>query len=396
MRSVLGALTVEALAAPAVRRRGVRRRARRAGLALATTLVLTGCSSTGGDAGARTSGSPTTPGPSTTDDSPRPHAVTIGALARRAREQVDAYRSAAPGVIVLVREGGSSRVVTAGVTDTRSDRRLSRSSTFPVESITKSMVATAVMQDVAAGRLGLSDTVEHWLPGLVRGGDRMTVRQLLSHRSGIHELTPRELPPLRTLDDSKILRIAGAHRPDFPPGTDGAYSNVGYTVLGMILQKVSGHPLADVLSTQVFRPSGMTHTSLAPAHWDVHGYFHDRDATDQEFLNIVQAAGGVVSTVDDVDAFYRHLWAGDLLPLSYVRLMRRPTGTVPFANGGYGLGIWIQDNLSCGTAYGHSGLSAGFVTAAWTVPRTDRTVVVMVSSGDDVDVAWHIAAPLLC
>ena len=298
--------------------------------------------------------------------------------------------------MILVRVGNQLRVVTSGVADRRTKQPLSRNDTFPVESITKSMVATAVMQQVAAGRLGLDDTVDHWLPGLVRQGQLMTVRELLSHRSGIHEAGAKELPPLRTLTDPRIVRIAGAHRPDFEPGSTGAYSNTGYVVLGMILEKVTGAPLRDLLATQVFGPAGMSHTTLAPARWDVHGYHNGRDVTSGQWLNLVQAAGGVVSTVADVDRFYHHLWSGELVPLRMVHQMTQPSGTIPPDGAGeYGLGIWIKQ-LSCGEVWGHEGLSSGYVTAAWTMPRRNRSVVVILNSGDAVDNLDGIVEGILC
>jgi D-alanyl-D-alanine carboxypeptidase len=373
------------------REAGVVARLMAAGAAL---LLVASCSSNEGSTDAptptTTAATSTVPG-ETTPDVP----ATIGGFARIAQRWVDQSRAPAPGAIVLVRVGNQVRVVTSGVADRRTKQPLGPNDTFPIESITKSMVATAVMEQVAAGRLGLDDTIDQWLPGLVQQGQLMTVRQLLSHRSGIHEAGAKELPPLRTLTDPLIVRIAGAHRPDFKPGSRGAYSNTGYVVLGMILAKVTGTPLRSLLTTQVFRPSGMSHTTLAPAGWDVHGYSNGRDVTSEQWLNLVQAAGGIVSTVAEIDRFYQHLWAGDLLPLGMVRQMTQPTGTVPFDSGAYGLGIWIKQ-LSCGKVWGHQGLSSGYVTAAWTLPRLNRTMVVMLNSGDALDSLNGIVEGILC
>jgi D-alanyl-D-alanine carboxypeptidase len=321
--------------------------------------------------------------------------ATAGGFGRIAQQLDDFKRGVSPGAILLVRVGSRVRVVTSGVADVKTKQPVVRENTFPVESITKSMVAAAVMRQVASGRLGLEDTVDHWLPGLVAQGEHMTVRQLLSHRSGIHEAGGDELPPLRTLTDRTILRLAGAHRPDFGPGSAGSYSNTGYVVLGRILEKVTGAPLREVLTRQVFRRARMSNSDLAPPHWDVHGYDNGRDVTADQWLNLVQAAGSVVSTVDDVDSFYQHLWAGDLVPMRLVHLMTKPSGTVPFGDGGYGLGIWLKQ-LSCGQAWGHKGLSSGYVTAAWTLPRLHRSTVVMFNSGAAEGSLNGIVERILC
>jgi D-alanyl-D-alanine carboxypeptidase len=360
----------------------------------ATLLLVASCSSDAGSTDRPTTAA--TASPSLVPGETTPSVpTTIGGFERIAQRWVDQASEPAPGAMVLVRVGNQVRVVTSGLADRRTKRPLAPNETFPIESITKSMVAAAVMQQVAAGRLGLDDTVDQWLPGLVVQGQQMTIRQLLSHRSGIHEPGARELPPFRTLTDRMIVRIAGAHRPDFKPGSQGAYSNTGYVVLGMILEKVTDAPLRKLLATQVFEPAEMSHTALAPTRWDVHGYHNGRDVTAVQWLNLVQAAGGIVSTVGDVDSFYQQLWAGDLVPLRLVRQMTQPSGTIPFDAGDYGLGIWIKQ-LSCGTAWGHQGLSSGYVTAAWTLPRLDRSVVVMLNRGDALDSLDGIVEGVLC
>jgi D-alanyl-D-alanine carboxypeptidase len=139
----------------------------------------------------------------------------------------------------------------------------------------------------------------------------------------------------------------------------------------------------------------MSHSDLAPARWQVRGYEDGRDVSAEQWLNLVQAAGSVVSTVDDVDAFYQHLWAGDLVPMRLVHQMTKPSGTVPFGEGGYGLGIWLKQ-LSCGQAWGHQGLSSGYVTAAWTLPRRHRSVVAMFNSGNAQSSLNGIVERVLC
>jgi len=103
---------------------------------------------------------------------------------------------------------------------------------------------------------------------------------------------------------------------------------------------------------------------------------------------------GVVSTVRDVDRFYRALWGGKLLDAEHVRMMSTSLGVVSPWGMDYGLGVWF-DAESCGTALGHSGAAPGFSTKAWTLEGARRSVVVMVNDGDRESIAEYLATAAL-
>ena len=234
------------------------------------------------------------------EQAPNPSAASssmsrIGAVERGLRERVDLLsRGTVTGVIALVRVGDETRIVTVGLANAAAQAPMRSGDTFPITSVTKPMVATAILQQVESGRLILDDTVEKWLPDTVVEGDRMTIRQLLSHRSGVHEpQSVDELPPPDRLTDRKIVKIMGAKPPDFEPGTSAGYSNFGYILLGMILEKATGRSLGQVLESRIFSPAGMAHSALAPQQWDVHGYADGKDVTADTGLNLAQAAGSI-------------------------------------------------------------------------------------------------------
>jgi D-alanyl-D-alanine carboxypeptidase len=295
------------------------------------------------------------------------------------------------GVQAVVRVGNETRSVVHGMADVAAKRAVTSDDRFPIASITKSMVATAVLQYVAKGRIRLADPVDKWLPGLLPS-KRITIRQLLSHRSGLHEPAERELTNRFT--DSDFIKASTRHPLDFPPGTDGAYSNVGYTVLGLLVERLSRRPLGSALKKAVFSPAGMTSTTMG-GRATVLGYDRGRVAGDGP-LSYARGAGAVVSTAEDVDRFYSHLLAGDLLPSHLVHDMARPTGTVPLGVGAYGLGLWIWP-VRCGDGIGHSGALDGYSAKAWTILDKDRSVVVLVNETDDDDhVSAAIADEALC
>jgi D-alanyl-D-alanine carboxypeptidase len=204
-------------------------------------------------------------------------------------------------------------------------------------------------------------------------------------------------PGLDTLTDRDIVKMFATKPLDFEPGTSAGYSNMGYVVLGLILEKVTGASIGEVLAASIFDRADMEDSELAPQQWDVRGYAGGKDVTGDTGLEVFQAAGSVVSTVKDVDTFYQHLWAGDLLPAELVEEMSRPVGDIPPYGGEYGLGIWSRP-VSCGTALGHPGNAPGYSVQAWTLRGSQRSVVLLVNEGAPVgfSIAEAITETALC
>jgi len=293
----------------------------------------------------------------------------------------------APGAVVLVRRGAHTRRVARGYADRATRRPMRAGDRFRIGSLTKTFTATVVLQLAGEGRLSLDDTVERWLPGLVPGGERITVRQLLNHTSGLFNYTDDEQVLEGMLSDRRrawspreLVAIGTAHPPTFAPGTRWAYSNTGYIVLGLIAEAVDGRPLATQLETRIFTPLKLRHTSFDSepqiAGRYAHGYFVGRDVS---VLNPTGAwaAGAMVSTAADVGRFYRALLRGRLLRPEEMRAM---TTTVPIVPGArFGLGI-ARTRTACGTTWMHGGDIPGYLTSAQTSADGRRQAVVMVNT----------------
>ena len=320
-------------------------------------------------------------------------ALTLDQVAQRVEENLHAFDGVATGAIVLVRIGDQTRTFASGTADVKHRRRMQPDDRFPIMSITKTMVATTVLQLVADEKLKLNDTVEDIVPGLLPQGNRITIRDLLSHRSGLYDLSRDHLPPPRRMTDDSLIDAAAAHPLEFPPGTSGIYSNAGYEVLARVVERITGKSLAEAMAINVFGPAGMSDTKLLGPP-TVLGY-NDSKVIADPYLRFISAAGGVVSTVADIDRFYTALWRGDLLDKQLVATMTEPLGVVAPMQVEYGLGVWF-DPADCGTALGHSGAGPGFATKAWTLPDADRSVVVMVNDGDGDFIADTLAASALC
>lgn len=280
-----------------------------------------------------------------------------------------------PAVVVLARRGDETARVAEGHFSRSSLEPVLATDRFRLGSLTKTYVATVVLQLVAEHRLGLHDTVEDWLPGLVPNGAEITVEELLRHRSGLYDYWGyrRLFAPYRAGNFAyrwtprELVVLATSHPPRFAPGARLAYTTTGYIVLGLIVEAVTGRPLGVELRDRIFRPLHLTGTTFGPggptAGRAAHGYMRIagrlRDVTALN-LSYDWAAGAVVSTADDVAQFYRALLTGRLLPPAYLRLMT--TATVR-DDAGYGFGI-MKRHLACGASWGHAGDTPGFVADA--------------------------------
>ncbi|MDN3294744.1 serine hydrolase domain-containing protein [Streptomyces ficellus] len=289
-----------------------------------------------------------------------------------------------PGVLAQAQDRHGTWNGTAGVADRETGRERLPRDRYRVGSITKTFVATVVLQLEAEGRLDLDDTVDRWLPGVVRGnghdGREITVRQLLNHTSGIYNVTSdpgfqaKVFGPgflqhrYDTWTPGQLVDLAMKHRPDFAPGTDWRYSNTNYVLAGMVIEKVTGRPYGKEVERRVLKPLGLRATSvpgtdprmpkpsgraystlMAGPHAPVH------DVTELN-PSLAWAAGEMVSDSADLQRFVRALLKGKLLP---PRQMKELTTTVPVGedmpSGRYGLGVSVQ-KLSCGTeVWGHNG-----------------------------------------
>ena len=148
-----------------------------------------------------------------------------------------------PGAIGYERHGSQVTVTTSGLADLATQTPMAAGDRVRIGSVTKTFVATVVLQLVAEHRLALGDTIARWLPGLVPGGGGITVQELLQHTSGIYSYTSDpgfqqalQAHPTRVWQPAELVHIAVAHPPLFSPGTAFAYSNTDYILLGLIIQ----------------------------------------------------------------------------------------------------------------------------------------------------------------
>src|SRR6266567_2682842 len=267
-----------------------------------------------------------------------------------------------PGAMVLLRIPQGEFTVTYGTTLLGATTPPRADTHFRIASNTKTMTDAVIMQLAQESKLSLEDPVSKYVPG-VPNGDNITVAELLEMRSGLYNYTKApEFSASLDSDHTKVwspaelLAIAFAHPPNFPPGTAYEYNNTNYALLGLIIEKVDGKPLAQAMQDRLFGPLNMQHTELPASTVNTipepysHGYLYGSSSvrsssvalvgtppyspevqaaaragtllpTDYTDLNhsCAAAAGGVVSTANDLATWIQALVTGRVLNAAYQR-----------------------------------------------------------------------------
>ncbi|MGW6454652.1 serine hydrolase domain-containing protein [Streptomyces sp. NPDC055078] len=337
--------------------------------------------------------------------------------AQRAMDTV--VRAGIPGVTGQTRDGDRVWKGTSGVGDRGTGVPRGKNDRFRIASITKTFVATALLQLEAEGRLDLDDTVDRWLPGLVRGngndGRRMTVRQLLNHTSGVPDYLDDAgyqkkyvFAPgfLRHRYDTRTPQAAVAvalrHKPAFEPGAKHSYSNTGYVLAALIIEKASGNSYEHEIRERIIKPLGLRATTLPgnsslmprPSSRAYSKLSHDQTATriyDVTLQNASQswADGDMISSAGDLNRFFSALMRGKLLSKKQLAAMKTtvPDPSAPVPGAGYGLGIATY-KTACGTkVWGHTGGWLGTLSEAVVTEDGRRSVAVNLNG----DWAWPVS-----
>ncbi|WP_328332962.1 beta-lactamase family protein [Kribbella sp. NBC_00382] len=302
------------------------------------------------------------------------------------RELDSVAGATAVGALAEVRDGKGVWRGTSGVAVRGTSRPVPVDGLFRVGSITKTFVATVVLQLVAEGRVRLEDSVERWLPGVVPNGRNITLRQLLNHTSGLYDYVkavPKPPSPeffadrWRTRTASEQIQQALAHPPTSQhPGKEYAYSNTGYLLLGEVIQKVTGRTYGQEIERRVIRPLRLRGTVMpGTSPWIPGPHPHGYVPTDLNLTGYVDytelnptlfgAGGDMISTTHDLNRFFGALLGGRLLPKYLLKQME--TAGTPTHD--YGLGLSWKDT-TCGIrVYGNDGDALAY--NAWSFSSAD-------------------------
>ncbi len=291
----------------------------------------------------------------------------------------------APGGVILVERGG--RVVfhqAYGLADVENGAPVHEDAVFCIGSISKQFGAAAVMQLVEAGKLRLDDKLARFFPDFPRA-DRITVDDLLHQTTGIVDFEynggwPKTMAVERT--DDELVATFRDLPPEFEPGARWAYSTSNYFLVGMIVEKASGVPLAKYLAERVFAPAGLTHTRFCDAHALIPkravGYDVDEQKgfipTRPTILTQFGVGGGLCSTVHDLLTWQHALEGGKVVSAESYRKMRTAAPLPDGTPTGYGYGLFPSDFYGH-PVISHSGGVAGYSAFLVEYPADDLRIV---------------------
>ncbi|MEU9146327.1 serine hydrolase domain-containing protein [Streptomyces sp. NPDC048349] len=322
----------------------------------------------------------------------------LQALVRALRQTTDA---GAPGALARITGPGGVQSRAVGVRDRATGAAMDTRSRFRIGSVTKTFSAVVLLQLVAEGRLRLDAPVNHYLPGLLPD-DRITVRHLLSHRSGLADYTDamfaRTVPGFEAVRTKvfgyrELVGLSLKEPRTTRPGAAYSYSNTNFVVVGMLVEKVTGHAVGEEYERRIIRPLGLRNTSYVHPRTRIdgrhaRGYLHPDeegaplvDSTEQT-VSWAQSAGAVISDPADLNAFTSALLGGRLLAPRMLDAMLEMTPTDAARTRFYGLGLRRYD-LSCGTSvYGHTGTVQGYYTYAFATRDGRRSLTAMANTSN--------------
>jgi D-alanyl-D-alanine carboxypeptidase len=416
------------------RRLGLRPVSQRAAIMMCAAIVAAGCSST----------------PSTTTDSGTKVTTTGSASASPALKPIDqaalqkvveksAKDMLVPGAVVAIRTPQGDYSAAVGTTELGKQIPPDVNTHFRIASNSKTMTAALIVLLAQDGKLKFSDPVSVYVPDVPNGND-ITVADLLKMRSGLYNYTNApefsarmDADPAKAWTPQDVLAIAFAHPPNAAPNTEYEYNNTNYALLGLIAEKAGGRPLAEQLRDRLFGPFGLQQTSL-PAVGDTaipspysHGYMYGGSAfamvddpypadmkeaaragtlkpidyTNQN-SSYAHAAGGVISTADNVTAWIRALVSGEVFNADYKQeWLDSVQAEDPDNPDGqkYGYGISYQRFSPTAAMYYHGGEMPGFNSFMGYDPDNDVSLVVWtnltISPLDDKTTAQAMLSTLL-
>ncbi|WP_328498374.1 beta-lactamase family protein [Streptomyces sp. NBC_00414] len=348
----------------------------------------------------------TVQGSSTTaaDTLPAPDVAGLREVLRTALSQ------GAPGAMARIDDNGTVHKVAEGVADRADGRAIDNADRFRVGSVTKSFSAVVLLQLVDEGALDLDASVNSYLPGLLPD-DRITVRHVLSHRSGLYDYTndmfANTVPGFEAVRNKvfsyqELVDLSLKQPLGNAPGAAYSYSNTNFVVAGMLIEKLTGTSVQSAYKSRIIKPLKLRDTSYVHPRTTIagrhaNGYLPPDeggtlvDSTEQT-VSWAQSAGAIISSTKDLDTFFSALLRGELTSAAQLAQMQQ---WVPVnSTQGYGLGLRRRD-LSCGiSVYGHTGTVQGYYTYAFTSKDGARTVTALANTSNNGTVLNTMARTL--
>lgn len=303
------------------------------------------------------------------------------------------YDGPGPGASLLILRDGKALVRRSyGFANLEERTAAAPDTNFRLASVSKQFTAAAILLLAEDGKLSLDDSLRKWFPDLPEIATHMTIRQVLSHMSGLidyEDVIPPEMT--KQLHDADVLEILETqNRTYFPPGKGYRYSNSGYALLALIVGKASGKDFATFLTERIFTPLGMTNTmayeeGISSVKHRAFGYSEDQkhwERTDQSQTSAVLGDGGIYSSIDDLAKWDAALYDDRLLSSKSRTLAFTPVTDTDDPTVRYGMGWRITPEPIGGSTLWHSGETVGFRNVIVRYPEQRFTIVLLSNRND--------------
>ena len=293
-----------------------------------------------------------------------------------------------PGLsLAVVRNGTVIKAAGYGLADRERQISPTPETVYKIGSVSKQFIASGVMLLVQEKRLALDDRISKYLDKTPSSWRPITIRQLLTHTSGLVRESPA-FSPLKNLSDAELISATYAVPLRFAPGLKWEYSNIGYVALAEIIRRVTGQPWTQFLDQKIFAPAGMnvtlpTNTTAAVPNRAV-GYTGRNNERKADDWVALRASGAYLSTVLDLAKWEAQLCADTMLSSATKREMWTRVRLTDGSSDPYGLGWHIDSGHRGRRRVWHGGGLPGF-TSHFVRYLDDGLTVIALSNGDDSD-----------
>lgn len=308
-----------------------------------------------------------------------------------------------PGASVLVTKDDSVIYEKSfGLASLEEGRRITPATNFRLASVTKQFTATCILMLASESKLSLDDPITKFFPGFPKYGDSITIRHLLTHTSGLvdYESLMPDTQTVQIHDEGVLQLLSSIDSTYFKPGQEYRYSNSAYSLLSLIVERVSGEPFAGFLRTRIFEPLGMKSTvafeeGISTVQNRAYGYSRTDSGwvfRDQSSTSAVLGDGGIYSSVEDLRLWDRALSAGKVLPPE----LQKEAWTSATLNDGsktnYGYGWYLDPYEGMARQY-HGGSTMGFRNVLMRFPDQHLTIIILTNrnEGEPATIAERIA-----
>lgn len=285
------------------------------------------------------------------------------------------------GTVLLAQDGKIVYNKSVGYSDVNKKQLSEVNSQYKIGSISKTFTATLIMKAIEEGKLQLDDKLDTYYPS-IQNADKITIKQLLSHRTGIHNFTSLEGYfdwNTQPKTESEMLTLIKQEGSDFKPDSTFSYSNSNYYLLAKIIERTYKDSFKNILHKKIIKPLGLKNTTTAspidtPQECQSYQFSDTWEKQPETHGSIILGAGDIVSTTEDLMTFCYSLFHGKIVNKASLDLMKT-------MNQGYGLGIY-QVPYANKQGYGHNGGVDGFTSTMYYFEDGD-IVQIQLSNGSD-------------